>query len=141
MKKLLGTLILIGAIMLATAVPASAFEVCFGFGYYGNQLKLEVTQFGNTFLLTGHDRVFAERAAFGSAYITPSNTVQMGVHVVANDTGHYDIVYNASLSLPNLSGTAYFVQIGGSELSDTIYGISCGAVPDSRGLPDIGQKK
>ena len=140
MKKLLGTLFLIGAMMLATAVPASAFEICFGFSGYGNQLKLEVTQFGSTFLLTGHDRVFQERAAFGSAYITGSN-VQLGVHVVANDPSHVDIVYNGSLSLATLSGTANFVQIGGTQTNGvTMSSISCSAVPDSRGAPDTGSR-
>jgi len=141
MKKLLGTLILVGVMMLAMAVPASAFEICFGFSGYGNSLKLEVTQFGNTFLLTGHDRAFAERAAFGSAYITPSNTVQLAVHVVANASGYYDVVYNANLSLATLSGTTNFNQIGGSQYTGvSMSSISCSGVPDSRGAPDTGSR-
>jgi hypothetical protein len=142
MKKLLGTLILVGVMMLAMAVPASAFEICFGLSSYGNEYKLEVTQFGNTFLLTGHEAVFAPQAVLGTAYLTPSNRIQLGLYVYADSADFWDLSMNASLSLSTLSGPVNGLQItGGGEFQDTLSAISCGGVPDSRGLRDVSAKK
>lgn len=142
MKKLFGTLILVGAVTLALAAPASAFEICFGLDNFGSKFKLEVTQFGNFFQLSGSERAFADRAVSGTAFIGSNNTVRLGFLQVANAGPTFsDIIWNASLDLSTLSGPYTGRRVAfNDDISGNMMAIPCAGVADSQNLPDAAAR-
>ena len=55
-------------VALTIAVPCSAFERCFSLGNFGNEYRIEFTEAGNSFILSGQGVVFADRAVSGAAF-------------------------------------------------------------------------
>lgn len=138
MGKRFTTSIAAVVLMLSLAGSASAFEICFGFSGYGNKFKLEATQFGNFFQLSGSERVFAERSVNATAYMAANNRVRMGLLQVANQGPSYsDIIWNADLSLSTLSGPITGRRVAfGDDISDTLSSISCSGVAEVDNRPD-----
>ena len=130
MRKKLGQIAVVGLLILAWAGSASASEVCLGLSNAGNRFKIEATQHGNFFQLSGSERVFADRAVTGTAFFGSGGTIRIGfTWIRATDVIHLD----ASLSSTTLSGP--YTTAGGS--SGTMSVISCSGVLDSDGLPDL----
>lgn len=148
MRRFSGQIVVVGLLVLAWAGAASAFQFCIAPTNFGNVFKFEVTQFGPYFALHGSERVFAERATYGTAYVVPnSSTVRMGFSHIANDGPNFcDINWNVSLNLSsNPPSGPYTARIicgaSNGDLSGTMTQVACGAIPSpTNGLPDAGAR-
>lgn len=138
MTRKLSLIAVVGFFVLAWVGSASAFPVCLGLSNFGSKFKLEVTQFGPFFQLTGSERVFDDRAVSGTAFPGENNTIRVGFLQVSNSGVNVtDIIWNASLASGSLSGpyTAYRPTFG-DNISGTMSSIPCTGVLGSDGLPD-----
>lgn len=141
MGKLIGKAVMVGFFVLTLVGSASAVEVCLGLSNFGNIFKVEATQHGNFFQLSGSERVFADRAVSGTAFVGANNTIRVGfLHIANNGQGATDIIWNAQLSAGTLSGpyTARRISFN-DEISGTMSAISCSGVAGEGG-PDAGAK-
>jgi len=130
MRKKLGQIAVVGLLVLAWAGSASASEICLRIDGSGNRFKLEVTQLGNFFQLTGSERAFADRSVTGTAYVGSGGTIRVGfVWLTASNTIGIDL----SLNSTTLTGPYTSPQIADGTMSV----ISCSGVLDADGLPDF----
>ncbi len=138
MKKGICIFALAVASVLVFTAAASAFEICFGLSNFGNKFRLEFTQHGQFWNITGNDCVFGPYPASG-ALTTEQGALTMGFTLHAVDDLGSDIHIKVPISPSTLSGRYYgWRDRFGDVITGTMSVISCGQCSFSEGAgPDV----